>query len=150
MTGTPSSRRRSWPRGEDKKTTMNIRLQSVIVLVIAALVLLSGMPVSAGDRARQEEPVTLYFAGPVSSITLDPQACHRWRVNWYHEKLFLGLTYYHPVTGEIVQNWRQAGRSARDGRSWTFHLRDDVPWVRWDPVNANQHSHPLVTAHDAE
>ena len=32
---------------------MNARLQSVTLLVIAALVLLSGVPVSAGDRARQ-------------------------------------------------------------------------------------------------
>ena len=128
---------------------MHTRLQSVIVLVIAALVLSSGVPVSAEDRARQDEPVVLYTVAGGSSMPLtelDPQrmAFHVTEI----ESLFLGLTNVDPIAGvnvpELATNWTVSD----DGRMWTFTLRDDVPWVRWDPAAGEAAILRMVTAHD--
>lgn len=46
------------------------------------------------------------------------------------ESLFVGLTNYNHVTGEIEPELATAWTVSDDGRVWTFTLRDDVAWVR--------------------
>ena len=129
---------------------MNTRLHSVIVLVSVALLLLSGMPVSAGDGARQTEPVTLYDVtqrdDPQSLTVFDPQSNNTLYLET--ENLFLGLTNVDPVSGKIIPALARDWSVSDDGRVWTFYLRDDVPWVRWDPAAGEAAILRMVTAHD--
>jgi len=129
---------------------MHTRLHSVALLVIAALLLLSRVPVSAGDRARQTEPVTLYLARLVALATYDPQRADNDHDIEAIDNLFLGLADRHPITGEIVPELATSWTVSEDGRVWTFYLRDDVPWVRWDPAAQASEVIRYVTAQDAE
>lgn len=49
------------------------------------------------------------------------------------ELLFLGLTDYDENTGEVIPELAHSWEVSEDGRVWTFHLRDDVAWVRYNP-----------------
>jgi len=49
----------------------------------------------------------------------------------------VGLTKFHPVSGEVspylATEW-EAGEDADGNQTWTFHLRDDIVWVNYNPV----------------
>src|SRR5690606_1426106 len=84
---------------------------------------------------RQAEPITLYSTDSSQISTLDPQlASDTVSINAI-ENLFLGLTDTDPLQAgairpEIATEWTVSD----DGLTWTFTLRDDIPWVKWDPV----------------
>src|SRR5262249_5576549 len=45
---------------------------------------------------------------------------------------FLGLTDVDPVMGKIRPSLATSWQQDSTGRIWTFALRNDVPWVKWD------------------
>jgi oligopeptide transport system substrate-binding protein len=47
--------------------------------------------------------------------------------------LFVGLTQFDPITGEVIPYLATDWSVSDDGLEWTFNLRDDVPWVHYDP-----------------
>lgn len=98
--------------------------------------------------ARQDAPVTLYITVPEGVLTFDPQG------TFFQpdavENMFLGLTDIDPVTNTIVPELAMRWTVSNDGRVWTFFLRDDVPWVRWDPVRGEAEVLRMVTAADVE
>ena len=63
--------------------------------------------------------------------------------------LFLGLTAQNPMTSDIEPELATGWEVSADGLVWTFTLRNDVPWVRWDPVTGTGEVLRMVTAHDA-
>lgn len=85
-----------------------------------------------GDTAVQpRQPVTLdlsYLGSGAPSI--DPQITTDNNGINLAENLFAGLTNFNHATntieGELAQSWEVSA----DGRTWTFHLRDDIYWVR--------------------
>ncbi|MCC6606050.1 MAG: peptide ABC transporter substrate-binding protein [Anaerolineae bacterium] len=46
------------------------------------------------------------------------------------ENLFVGLTRYNHVTNQVEPVLAREWEMGRNGRTWTFHLRDDIFWVR--------------------
>jgi len=97
----------------------------------------------------QAEPVTLYSTDSSQISTLDPQRADDTVSITQIENLFLGLTNYDPlnpggITPELATEWT----TSEDGLTWTFTLRDDVPWVRWDPVTDTATELRKVTAAD--
>jgi oligopeptide transport system substrate-binding protein len=46
------------------------------------------------------------------------------------ENLFVGLTNFNHIHNTVEPELAQSWEVSRDGRVWTFHLRDDVFWVR--------------------
>ncbi len=70
------------------------------------------------------------------------------------ENLFVGLTNYNHAANVIEPELAQSWEVSADGRTWTFHLRDDVFWVRPNEegtaVNGIQQAEPIrpVTADD--
>lgn len=50
---------------------------------------------------------------------------------------FVGLTKFDPVTGAVspylATSW-EAGEDADGNQTWTFYLRDDIPWVHYNPT----------------
>lgn len=73
------------------------------------------------------------------------------------EVLFLGLTDFDDVTLEVIPELATEWSVSADGLVWTFKMRDDVPWVRYNPatgettIMTDDEGNPaMVNAHDVE
>ncbi|MCC7206918.1 MAG: peptide ABC transporter substrate-binding protein [Anaerolineae bacterium] len=117
------------------------------LLPLLVLVALALAPMSAVDAAALSEstlvissplaqaagPVTLYSASTEQIATLDPQRTEDNVSIQPVENLFLGLTDYDPQTNQVVPELATSWERNDGGDVWTFNLRDDVPWVRYNP-----------------
>jgi oligopeptide transport system substrate-binding protein len=125
-------------------------------LLAACLLLIAGTtPVMAGHtgtapaRAKQQaEPVTWYTINQFPLKLLDPQLASVGPSVGAIENLFLGLTDIHPISNDTVPELATGWTISEDGLLWTFYLRDDVPWVRWNPATQEADILRMVTASD--
>ena len=119
-----------------KKT---LRAMPALVLVLTMVV--GALPAFASDSVvtltslmQQSEPITFYWGpwGDSEVSTLDPQVAEDQVSIDFIENLFLGLTNVNAETteieGELATDWSYDDATY----TWTFTIRDDVPWVRWD------------------
>ncbi len=119
---------------------------SLRVLPALALVLtlvLGAVPAFASDAEitftgvmQGTEYITHYTAeqGGSQISSLDPQVATDSVSIDYLENLFLGLTNNNPITSEIEPELATDWSFDEDTLTWTFTIRDDVPWVQWDPA----------------
>ena len=121
-----------------KKT---LRAMPALVLVLTMVV--GALPAFASDSAvtltslmQQSEPITFYWGpwGDSEISSLDPQVAQDQVSIDFIENLFLGLTNVNPETTEIEPELATDWSYDNATYTWTFTIRDDVPWVRWDPV----------------
>lgn len=61
---------------------------------------------------------------------IDPQATNDPDGIDLIENLFVGLTRYNHATNQVDPALAQEWEVSENGRTWTFHLRDDIFWVR--------------------
>ncbi|MBX3080966.1 MAG: peptide ABC transporter substrate-binding protein [Anaerolineae bacterium] len=80
------------------------------------------------------EPITNYAASNSTISYLDPARAEDLPSINLIENLFLGLTDVDPVTIQIRPELATEWSSNEAGDVWTFKLRSDVPWVRYDPA----------------
>jgi oligopeptide transport system substrate-binding protein len=84
-----------------------------------------------------EVPVTLNYNLGTEPPTADPSLATDTTSVLLQENLFIGLTSFDPVTNEVIPalatDW-EIGENADGEQTWTFNLRDDVPWVNYDPL----------------
>lgn len=118
-------------------------LRAVPALALVLALVLGAMPAFASDTEitltslmQETEPVTYYIAIHGGSLisTLDPQVATDSVSIDFIENLFLGLTNVNAETTEIEAELATAWSYDADTYTWTFTIRDDVPWVHWDPV----------------
>jgi len=130
---------------------MILALTMIIALVPTGFTFASSADYTLTSVVRQVEPVTLYTTDSAEISTIDPQrATDVISINVI-ENLFLGLTNNDPlVPGNVLPEVATDWTVSDDGLVWTFNLRNDIPWVRWDPVNDNAEIMRMVTAHDFE
>ncbi|MBN1231196.1 MAG: peptide ABC transporter substrate-binding protein [Anaerolineales bacterium] len=64
--------------------------------------------------------------------SLDPQIAEDTVSITYIENLFVHLTNYDLVTSEVVPETATSWDVSDDGMTYTFHLRTDIPWVKYD------------------
>jgi oligopeptide transport system substrate-binding protein len=64
------------------------------------------------------------------------------------ELLFLGLTDFDDKTLEVIPELATEWSVSADGLVWTFKMRNDVFWVRYDPAKGKVDKLDKVTAHD--
>jgi oligopeptide transport system substrate-binding protein len=122
---------------------MKIRLHFVVILVSVILLVI---PTGTNTFARQSEPVTLYDSVLTDdALPLEALDPHK---GYFGEDLFLGLTNVDPASGSIIPELAIGWEVSDEGRVWTFTLRDDVSWVRWDPATGEATLLRTVTAHD--
>jgi oligopeptide transport system substrate-binding protein len=132
-----------------------------LVALAAAMVLaapLSTIRASAGDNTvtltspmlQGVEPVTVYGAGDTLIPTLDPQKAEDSVSVNPVENLFLGLTDIDPKTTQIRPEVAIKWEKNEAGDVWTFTLRNDIPWVRWDPQTKKATEVRKVVAADFE
>jgi len=130
----------------------------VFATVFAFVVPLSSAQAAATDntivlsspRLQGTEPVTVYSAGSDLVSTLDPQLAADSLSIPPVENLFLGLTDIDPKTTKIRPELATKWEKNAAGDVWTFTLRTDVPWVRWDPKAQKATELRKVVAGDVE
>ena len=117
--------------------------------------------VTPAPTARPQRPNALHVAfGPGDVPTLDPGLSEDTSSITVVEDTFVGLTRLDEVTGKLQPGMATRWDISPDGRVYTFHLRDDVPWVKWDgknvvkaqtcPDQGGKTSDRIVTAQDFE
>jgi oligopeptide transport system substrate-binding protein len=114
----------------------------------AQLILTS--PLVPAAQVQESEPVTFNEAGFEFVSTLDPQKVEDAVSVDPVENLFLGLTDVDPKTTQVRPEAATKWERSADGLTWTFTLRDDIPWVRYDPNTKQTTDVRKVTAGDFE
>jgi len=112
---------------------MSNRIKALPALILVLAMVISIVPAFA----QGDELITHYTAehGGAQISTLDPQLAEDSVSIDFLENLFLGLTNNNPLTTEIEPELATDWAFDLDSLTWTFTIRDDVPWVRWDPVS---------------
>ena len=106
--------------------------------------------------AVEADPVTNYAVSTTELPNLDPALAEDAVTIQYVENLFVQLTNYDLVTSEVVPEAATSWDISDDGLTYTFHLRNDIPWVKYDgagnvvqEADADGHAR-YVTANDFE
>jgi len=116
---------------------MNLRAISLVVLPVIALFILSGCGtdgegVSQGDA----EPVIVRRGNGEDPSSLDParaEGVHSFSILTDLYEGLLALDADGTVIAGVAESWQVT----EDGRTYTFHLRDDAQWSNGEPVTAH-------------
>jgi oligopeptide transport system substrate-binding protein len=107
--------------------------------------------------APSDKPVTLNWNLGTEPPQVDPALSTDTTSVQVDEMLFLGLTDFDDATNEVIPELATEWSASEDGLVWTFKMRDDVPWVRYNPatgettVMTDEEGNPdMVDAHEVE
>jgi oligopeptide transport system substrate-binding protein len=82
----------------------------------------------------EPEPVTLYWNWTAEPPSLDPSlSTDNVSINAVGN-IFMGLTRTDPDSGEVVPYLATDWELSEDGLVYTFNMREDIPWVSYDPA----------------
>ncbi len=116
-------------------------------LVLTVALLLGLMLSSCKPSEKLAKSINLVFAEPLS---IDPGLVVDNVSTQYVQQLFMGLTTYDAKTLEpkpwLCKNWAVSA----DGLVWTFALRGNIYWVRYDPATGTATKKRAVSAEDIE
>ncbi|MBN1201706.1 MAG: peptide ABC transporter substrate-binding protein [Anaerolineae bacterium] len=128
-----------------------VMMAMVVALVPTGFAFASSTDITLVSLMQEGEPITYYNTNTAQISTIDPQAATDSESIDAIEQLFLALTDADPENpGNIVAEMATEWSTSEDGLTWTFTIRDDVPWVRWDPVTDEGEVLRMVTAYDFE
>lgn len=88
------------------------------------------VPTPEADTDREPVELDISFVGELPNV--DPQKADTENGIDLVENLFVGLTKYNHETNRIEPELALDWEVSRNGRVWTFRLRDDVYWIRPD------------------
>ena len=121
------------------------RFAVVLLLVLAVTILMTSC------QPAEELVKELNWNLATEPPTLDPALSTDAVSVQCNEAMFLGLTDFEDtadaaVVPEIAAKWSVSD----DGLTWTFEMRNDIWWVKYDPAAQNTEKKRLVTAYDVE
>ncbi len=97
---------------------------------------------------RQDQKVVLHTSSSSEISSLDPAIADDAVSITPIENLFLGLTDVDPITAQINAELAISWETNEDASVWTFTLRDDVNWMRYDPGTGSAEVIRPVVAED--
>ena len=104
-----------------------------------------------------DKPVTLNVNLGTEPPQVDPALSTDTTSVQVDEVLFLGLTDFDDETSEVIPELATDWDVSDDGLVWTFNMRDDVPWVAYNPatgeatvVTDDEGNDRMVNANDVE
>lgn len=117
------------------------RGQRYALILIASLLLgaCGGEEGSERGMTRVEQGTrdgVIHFGNGVEPEGLDPHVVTGVSENKIVSALFEGLVSKHPETLEVVPGVAESWDISEDGKTYTFHLREDARWSNGDPVTA--------------
>jgi oligopeptide transport system substrate-binding protein len=124
---------------------------SAILFVITSLLAGCGRPQTTAPTPAAPTPPTQPVVLRMNLVHEPPSLDPALRVgsgDMVVEQLFLGLTIYDLTTGEVVPKLATSWDVSEDGTVYTFRLRHDVFWIRYDPASGTFERIRPVTAHD--
>ncbi|NLX36416.1 MAG: peptide ABC transporter substrate-binding protein [Chloroflexi bacterium] len=117
-------------------------LFAVLAVLMALAIVLSGC--AKGGATGPEINMNLNTEPP----TADPSLATDTTSVQVDELLFLGLTDFDDQTLDVIPELATEWSVSADGLEWTFKMRDDAFWVRYNPENGKVEKLDKVTAHD--
>ncbi|MCI0713467.1 MAG: peptide ABC transporter substrate-binding protein [Chloroflexi bacterium] len=129
-------------------------LRLAIVFALVAILLPTGFAMAEDATVtilatyQDDDLVVLDLASGSEISSLDPQVATDIVSITPIENLFHGLTDYDPITSKVVPEMATNWDIDPSGTVWTFHLRDDVMWYRYDPGSQTAEELRPVTAAD--
>ncbi len=130
---------------------------TVVETVEKQVVVTKEVQVEVAPATRYDGKVTLNWNLSTEPPTLDPALATDTTSVDLDRNLFIGLTDFDPVTGAVTPMLATSWDVSDDGTVYTFHLRDDIPWVHYNPstgetvqVTDGDGNPRFVNAHDVE
>lgn len=120
-----------------------------IVRLLSCIVLLALVAPAMNVGAQADLPTFRIASGAVIR-TLDPALVEDDLSGNVVNNLFIGLTTVDPVTQKVTKSLATSWETSADGLTWTFTLRNDVSWIKWDAQAQKAVELRKVTAADAE
>ncbi|MCB8942261.1 MAG: hypothetical protein H6658_00665 [Ardenticatenaceae bacterium] len=102
----------------------------IVTRVVRQTVAVTATPEPVGTADVPSDPIALDISFLGSSPNVDPQTAASAAGIDLLENMFVGLTNYNHIHNIVEPELAESWDVSRDGRVWTFHLRDDVYWVR--------------------
>lgn len=100
----------------------------VITRVVRQTVAVTATPEPVATAVNSPVELDISFLGEPPNI--DPQQAANPAGIDLIENLFVGLTNFNHIHNSVEPEWAHSWEVSRDGRVWTFYLRDDIFWVR--------------------
>lgn len=133
-----------------------LRIAPAMLVLVALVVSLLPAGVTFADDTeftftanyRQDVPVQLDTASTSEIATLDPALAEDNISISPIENLFLGLTDVDPITNAVNPELATSWEVNEEGTVWTFTLRNDVMWMRYDPASGEAEALRPVVAED--
>ncbi|MBW8012605.1 MAG: peptide ABC transporter substrate-binding protein [Chloroflexi bacterium] len=129
----------------------------VVVVVETVVVVTEPPPPPPPPTPVDFGPVIYQGTSTIPFSTLDPQIREDLDSLDFIENLFVNLTNIDLATSEIVPEAAINWTISQDGLTYTFYIRSDIPWVKYNPVTGettqefDDESNPrFVTAYDFE
>jgi oligopeptide transport system substrate-binding protein len=139
---------------QDFRRTVRFSLALMMVFALVAAVMPSDLALASDSSVtitaqyQADELVVLNIASTEDIPSLDPGIASDSVSIPPIENLFHGLTDYDPLTSQVVPELATSWSVTPDGLTWTFNLRDDVMWYRYDPASDTADALRAVTAQD--
>ena len=115
-----------------------------VLLALAMIVPMALSGCSKGEALAKELNIRLGTEPPTLDVALQTDTTS----GAMTEMLFLGLTDLTDETVETVPELASKWEVSSDGLVWTFTMRKDVNWVRWDPATKKAEKLRKVVADD--
>jgi len=135
-----------------KNALRTLPVVAVLVALVASLIpagfaLANDTSITVVAQYQDDVTVVRDSAATSELPSLDPQVATDSVSIAVIENLFHGLTNYDPITSQVAPELATDWAPSEDGLSWTFTLRNDVMWYRYDPASGTAAElRPVVAA----
>ena len=113
-------------------------VSSIVTRIVEQITFVTPTPDPSATVEVEQEPVVLDLSLSGELPNLDPGLAETEAQLDLAQNLFIGLTNHNPQTNVIEPELAATWEVSDDGLTWTFHLRDDVYWVRPDAPPADE------------
>jgi oligopeptide transport system substrate-binding protein len=108
----------------------------------------AGGPREVRPLSRSEDPVTLDWSLETEPSSLDPALVSDRASLDSTANLFVSLTRYDPDTSAVLPYLATSWEVSEDGMTYTFYLRGDIQWIKYDQGTGSIALQRPVNAHD--
>ena len=102
---------------------------AIVTRIVEQITFVTSTP-DAAQPPESRDPVVLDLSLSGELPDLDPGRAQSDAQLDLAQNLFVGLTNFNPDSNTVEPELATSWETSADGQTWTFHLRDDVFWVR--------------------